>query len=385
VDGTLPVAPRFIINGRFLTQPMTGVQRFATQVTTAIDSLIDSGEYAALDGQIEILAPPGARDLPLKHIPVRRCGLGGGYIWEQGELPLFARGGFILNFCGLGPVITRNQLVVVHDATVRARPENFTPLFCAAYGFLVPRLCRRSYCTATVSEFSRREIGKWFGVDVSDMRVCYVGADHISRVAPDNSVIDRLGLSGRKFFLGVGVGNNKNATTVISAMRKAAFPDTLLVLTGSRRSKVNGPEQDIDFDNVRGAGYVSDRELRALYEHALALVSPSHYEGFGLPPVEAMLLGCPAIISETPAMLEICGDAALHCGAEDVDGLAKLMHIVHDDSKWREALIDAGRKQAARYTWFSVARVLLELCARHGGVPLPALQGARPVALAASK
>jgi glycosyltransferase involved in cell wall biosynthesis len=96
----------------------------------------------------------------------------------------------------------------------------------------------------------------------------------------------------------------------------------------------------------------------------LALVSPSHYEGFGLPPVEAMLLGCPAIISDTPAMIEICGDAALHCGAEDVEKLAELMRIVHDDPARRDALIEAGRARAARYTWRSTAGVLLDLCLR---------------------
>jgi glycosyltransferase involved in cell wall biosynthesis len=358
------VQPKFVINGRFLTQPMTGVQRFAIQATMAIDALIDSGEYAALDGQIEVLAPPAAREFPLRHIPVRRRGIGGGYFWEQAELPLFTRGRFLLNFCSVGPVVKRDQLVVVHDATVRARPALFAPQFRAAYNFLIPRLCRRSACTATVSEFSRREIAKWYGVDTSNMRVSYVGADHITRLVPDNSIIDRLGLSGRKFFLGVGTSNNKNAETVAAALRKAELDDTLLVLSGSRADKVNGPASEIALDRLCHAGYVSDRELRSLYEHALALVSPSHYEGFGLPPVEAMLLGCPAIISDTPAMIEICGDAALHCGAEDVEKLAELMRIVHDDPDRRDALIEAGRARAARYTWRSTAGVLLDLCLR---------------------
>ena len=69
-------------------------------------------------------------------------------------------------------------------------------------------------------------------------------------------------------------------------------------------------------------GYVSDTELRALYEHALALVFPSCYEGFGLPPLEAMTCGCPVIISDQPALMEVCGDAALHCRADDTDAIA---------------------------------------------------------------
>jgi glycosyltransferase involved in cell wall biosynthesis len=353
---------KIAINGRFLTQPMTGVQRVATQVTKAIDALIDSGEYATLEGSVEVLAPPEAREFSLRHIPVRECGIGSGYFWEQVELPLYAQGRFLMNFCGLGPVVKRDQLVIIHDATVRARPANFAPLFRAAHNFLIPQLCRRSDCLATVSEFSRREIGKWYNVDVSKMRVCYNAVEQIGDIVPDNSIIDRLGLTGRKFFLGVGTGNNKNAETVIAAIIKADLSDALLVLTGCRVGKVNGRESEVAFDRLVPAGYVSDRELRALYEHSVALVSPSYYEGFGLPPVEAMFLGCPAIISDTPAMIEICGDAALHCGADDVDALSRLMRIVHDDPARRAELIAAGRERAARYTWRSTARILLDMC-----------------------
>jgi glycosyltransferase involved in cell wall biosynthesis len=354
--------PRIAINGRFLTQPMAGVQRWAIQVTKAIDALIDSGEYGALDGRIEILAPPSARDFSLRHIPVRRCGIGGGYFWEQAELPFHARGQMLINCCSVGPVVVRDQIVVIHDATVRARPANFTPRFRMVYNFLTPRLVRRSRGLVTVSEFSRREIGKWYEVDVSAMRVSYVGADHILRVAPDNSIIDRLGLSGRKFFLGVGLSVNKNGDAVAAALRKSGITDTLLVVTGQPYAWVTPKEGHAAPEGVLHTGYVSDSELRALYEHALAMVSPSHYEGFGLPPVEAMLCGCPAIVSNSSAMPEICGDGALQCGPDDIDELARLMRFVHDDPAGRTALSAAGRDRASRYTWESTARVLLGVC-----------------------
>jgi glycosyltransferase involved in cell wall biosynthesis len=92
------------------------------------------------------------------------------------------------------------------------------------------------------------------------------------------------------------------------------------------------------------------------------MISPSHYEGFGLPPVEAMLCGCPTIVSNSSAMPEICGDGALQCGPDDIDELARLMRLVHDDPAARAALSAAGRARAARYTWESTARVLLDLC-----------------------
>ncbi|MEK7751085.1 MAG: hypothetical protein AAB654_04155, partial [Acidobacteriota bacterium] len=79
--------PRIAINGRFLTQRASGVQRFAAEAIKAIDALLDSDAYRALQGRIEILAPPKARDFPLKNIPLRRVGFFSGYIWDQLEFP----------------------------------------------------------------------------------------------------------------------------------------------------------------------------------------------------------------------------------------------------------------------------------------------------------
>lgn len=353
---------RICINGRFLTQPMVGVQRFAIEVVRAIDQLIDSGEYGSLDGQIEIVAPASARDFPLRHIPVRRCGLSSGYFWEQVEFPLHARGRLLLNLCVVGPVAVRHQIVVVHDATVRALPTNFSTRFRAAYNFLIPRLCRRARYAVTVSEFSRREIGRWFGVNVSKMPVCFEGGDHLINVTADHSIFDRLDLAGRKFFLCVGVGKNKNIHGLVAALHKTGLSDALLVTTGQRYAWISGRPNNADAQGVCNAGYVTDAELRALYERALALVFPSRYEGFGLPPVEAMTCGCPVIISTQPALVEMAGDAALQCDADDVDELARLMRRVHDEPALRDSLIAAGRARAARFTWQSTARILLNLC-----------------------
>src|ERR1700687_2519175 len=202
--GPALMPPRIAINGVLLTQRASGVQRFAMETIKAIDALLDT-DYAALKGRIELVAPRQARDLPLRNIPLRRAGFFSGYVWEQFEFPLHAAGRLLLNLCMLGPLITRHQIVVVHDATVRALPNNFSARFRAAYSFLIPRLCRRSDLVVTVSEFSRQEIGKLYGANIANMPVCQEGGDHITAVAADPAVLCRLNLEGRKFFLGVGV------------------------------------------------------------------------------------------------------------------------------------------------------------------------------------
>ena len=366
LDPASPVigaAPRIAINGRFLTQKTWGVQRFAIEAVHAIDALLDADAYRALKGRIEIIAPAGARDFPLKNIPLRRAGFFSGYVWEQIEFPLHAYGRLLLNLCMLGPLLTRHQIVVVHDATVRALPDNFSPRFHAAYGFLIPRLCARADLVVTVSEFSRQEIGKWYGADISKIPICYEGGDHISAVTADPTALDRFGLRDKKFLLCVGVTrSNKNIEMVLAAFLEAKLGDTLLVMTGESSVSVHGHLTNLQSENVRKVGHVSDSELRTLYEHALALIYPSRYEGFGLPPLEAMNCGCPVVISDQPALVEISGDAALQCGVDDVSELTRLMRALHSDAALRERLKIAGLERARHFTWWKTAQNLLDHC-----------------------
>lgn len=358
---------KIAINGRFLTQKPSGVQRFAAEVIKAIDALLDGDEFRSLKGRIEIVAPRQAPDFPLNNISLRRCGYASGYFWEQVEFPLHAAGAFLLNLCMLGPVAVRRQLVVVHDATVKALPDNFTWRFRVAYGVLIPWLCRFARRAVTVSEFSRQEIGRLYGVNTESMPVCSEGGDHILAVAADNTIIERLGLTGKRYMLGVGMGSaNKNLVKLTEAFAKAGLDNTLLVLTGNRETRVHGTPDRAQSDNIKNVGHVSNPELRALYEHALALTFPSRYEGFGLPPVEAMMCGCPVIASDQPALVEVTGDAALRCGMDDVDGLAKLMTDVARDPALRARLAAAGRERAAQFTWAATARRLLNDCIEAG-------------------
>jgi len=364
---TLAARHRIAINGRFLTQRTSGVQRFASEAIKAIDALLDTDDYRALRGRIEIVAPPKARDFPLKNIPLRRCGWSNGYLWEQVEFPFHAAGALLLNLCMLGPIAVRRQLVVVHDATVKALPDNFSWRFGVAYSFLVPRLCRHAALVMTVTEFSRREIGRLYGVNTDAMPICSEGGDHILAVPANDSVIERLGLTGHNFLLGVGLTtSNKNLDVVLAAFTSAELDDTFLVLTGKHENWVFGKPSTVNATAVKSVGQVNDAELRALYEHALALVFPSRYEGFGLPPIEAMMCGCPVIISDQPALVEVSGEAALSCGMDDVAGLAQLMRDLHSDAALRARLAAAGRAHAAKFTWAATARRLLDRCIEVG-------------------
>jgi glycosyltransferase involved in cell wall biosynthesis len=355
------------VNGRFLVQKQTGVQRMAMETVRAMDGLL--GEGAHRDLRVTIVTPPGAPVPALRRIAVQQGGFfSGGYAWEQMDLPRLTSGGVLLNLCNLGPIAKRRQVVVVHDATPRVSPESFSRSFRLAYRVLIPLLGHVAARLVTISDFSRQEIARWYGIPAKRLALCAEGGEHILRTPADPAVLQRNGLLGKRFFLAVGVGSrNKNTQLVAEAFARAQIPDAHLVMTGAREVRVHGDtgERSLASERVHYVGHVSDGELRALYEHALALVYPSRYEGFGLPPLEAMTCGCPVVISDQPALLEIAGnsEAALVTGMDDVEGLAGLLERLASDDALRQRLSERGRAHARRFTWKSTAAVLLAQCA----------------------
>lgn len=365
--------PALHINGRFVTQRQTGVQRFALETVRAIDALLADPAIAAEWNPAVFWVPPGAAAPEFAHIQTRVAGgiFNSGYGWEQVTLPLAARGGALLNLCNLGPLAKRDQVVVVHDATPWVSPQSFRFAFRAAYKTLVPALGRIARRIVAISEFSRREIAHWYGIPYSRISLCSEGADHILARPADPTLLARNGLSGTPYFLAVGVGSpNKNIDLVLAAFERADLPaGTKLVLTGKRDSRIH-PVGDIRAsDRVAHLGFVDDGGLRALYEGALALVYPSRYEGFGLPPVEAMACGCPVVISDQAALLETSGsgDAALICGMDDADGLAAILTRLAREPDLRAGMSARGREHAKRFRWSRTAQALLDGCREAAG------------------
>jgi glycosyltransferase involved in cell wall biosynthesis len=287
--------------------------------------------------------------------------LGHGYAWEQIDLPRLSAAGVLLNLCNLAPLVKRRQVVVLHDASTRASPQAFSMAFRSAYRILMPAIVRRAAQLATVSEFSRAEMYRWFNVPRSRLQVCYEGGEHILANPADPSILDRH-ISGR-YLLGVGMGPaNKNLGLLLQAFSAAGLDNVQLVLTGRRSGRVH-ETQTLEFPpNVVYVGHVTDSELRALYQGAVALVYPSSYEGFGLPPLEAMACGCPVIISDQAALLEVAGDAAVVVKMNDRNALVSAIQQVAKNLELRFRLAELGSVRARSFTWRATAERLLEQC-----------------------
>ena len=172
----------FGINGRFLTQPMTGVQRYAMNVTRAMSAALSArGESAPL------LSVPDAEDPRLAGTPLRTVGPAAGHAWEQFVLPR-AWPGRLLNLCNTAPALKTDQVVCIHDANVFNAPESYSASFRTFYRTLQPLLARRAARIATVSTFSAGQIANHLSVRASDIAVLPNGHEHVHAWDPRQAV-----------------------------------------------------------------------------------------------------------------------------------------------------------------------------------------------------
>lgn len=351
---------RYYINGRFLTQKATGVQRFAEEIVKSLDGMIARGDIDPDQNSFELLTPPEhVRPLNVKHIAIRRVGILSGHPWEQSMLPSRTRDGFLLNLCNTGPFFKHNQLATIHDAGILVRPHDYRLGFRFWYRPLTKRLGKNSRLIITISQFSRQQLNRHFGIPLDKIHVVALSGEHMLTVPPDDTIVDAMELKELRYLLAVNAMNTrKNLRAVVDAVKLMRPVDFKVVVTGSNNDRVFRKEKLDLTEEFLPVGHVSDSQLRSLYSHASALIYPSLYEGFGLPTLEAMTCGCPALVSDIPAHRETCGDAAYYCDPNDASDIAeKIKNIMADDSL-RSELISKGKARAAQFTWQNTATEL---------------------------
>ena len=355
------------INGRFLAQPVTGVQRYAREVVLALDDLLEAGEIDRDRYVFVIVSPVGASDLPgLKHITIRFVGPSRGHAWEQLVLPAISRGGWLLSLCNVGPLLKHRHMVTIHDASVFAYPEAYSLSFRAWYQFALPVLGKTAAKILTDSHFSESELIKYCGLPPDKIAVVSLGVDHMSRLQPDYNVFQKHRLGEKPYILTASsLSPHKNFMRLAQAFNLLRNENVDIVVAGGANPKVFGNSRfSSNQANVHYLGYVSDGELRALYERAHCFVYPSLYEGFGLPPLEAMACGCPVIVSDAASLKEVCGAAALYCDPMSHKDIADKIGLLLTDEALREKLCGMGRLRAARFLWTDTARAIWEETAR---------------------
>ena len=349
-------------NSRFLTQSVTGVQRYAMELIKALDKLIDVGEIDRGKFSFVLIGPKNTKHDPdLKHIPLRRVGRLRGHLWEQLELPLYSRNSLLVSLCNAAPLFKHSQVVTIHDASVFATPQTYPWAFRTWYRVLLRGICKSASRIITVSDFSRSELVRYCNVDVKKVRVVYSGKEHILDVPADESVIKKHDLGKKPFILAVSsVTPNKNFRSIVRAVELLGDDGFDVAIAGGVNPRVFTRSNLSLPDTVKHLGYVSDAELRALYQHAACFIFPSFYEGFGLPPLEAMACGCPVIVSNAASLPEVCGDAVLYCDPYSPEDIAAKITLLMGDEALRNGLRHKGLARAREFSWERTARLTLQ-------------------------
>ena len=294
-----------------------------------------------------------------------------GHSWEQLEFPWTFRRALKINFCGGAPIVSARQIVTFHDAAVFSAPDAFTLAFRLWYRTLFRLQGALSAEVITVSRYSKSELVLHCPIPESKVHVISPAADHILRVSPDGSILRRLGLTTHRYVFSVGSLNpNKNFAAVQNAAALLDLPNLRFVVAGSA-GQLAFRQAPLTPGGLQFIGRVTDSELRALYTGALCFVSPSRYEGFGIPPLEAMHCGCPVIAARAAATPETCGSAVLYFDPDRPDELASRILELYGDLSLQTLLRRRGLTQAAGFSWRSSARQLWTVVAAVAGLAGP--------------
>jgi len=289
-------------------------------------------------------------------------------LWQQTVLVRRIRPDWYISTFFLPPALPCRAAVLIHDLSFRAHPEYF-PRTIALYMRLLTGLAlRRAEVVLALSEFTRGEIARFYPAAAAKTAVLYpgVGREFTPQADPaaDARVLADLGVEP-PYLLAVGnIHPRKNLGRLLTAwqrLRDEGHDVPAMVWVGQRRWE-SGPL--LDRGRVAGVhlpGFVAAHQLPALYRNAEALAYPSLYEGFGLPPLEAMACGTPVLAAGTTSLPEAVGDAAVMADPASVDELVEGLARVLFDADLRRDLRVRGLARAAQFSWSRTAARLLEI------------------------
>jgi len=304
---------KVLINGDFLCRRLTGIERYAYEITRRLDNLCKKNEIA-------IVIPSFLENIPdYKNFEIIRLERKSkSYIrWQmltlQGFLLMHKKYTFLEfgNCCiPLAPGI-----IFLHDIYCESFPEDFvsrSDRFTRFYSRLQYRFIA---CLAktiiTVSEYSKNEISKTFNIDPSRINVIYNGADHIRDVDYDESIFEQFPmLEKKRYYFSLGsLSKRKNIKWILEYATK--HPESIFAISGTSLSTVKVNELDGGIPkNIILLGYLDDSKVKALMTQCKAFIHPAYYEGFGIPPLEALSCGAQIIIAKAASLPEIYGNTA---------------------------------------------------------------------------
>jgi glycosyltransferase involved in cell wall biosynthesis len=289
------------------------------------------------------------------------------YLWQQTRALQRLQPDWYLSTFLLPPRVPCRAAVIVHDVSFRAHPEYFPAGIAAYMRVLVGWAVHRAEVVLTISEFTRRELQHYYPAarDKTTVVSCGVSSEFTAvRDAEADRELLTYGIEA-PYLLAVGnIHPRKNLNRLLDAylQLRQTMPDApQLVWAGVERWGSTALQQQARSAGVHLPGRIAPEHLPALYRQAVALIYPSVYEGFGLPPIEAMACGTPVIGSNVSSLPEVIGDVGLQVDPRDVDAIANGLTTMLTSPELGARSIAAGIDRARTFTWEKAARELLSI------------------------
>ncbi|GHV40977.1 glycosyl transferase family 1 [Spirochaetia bacterium] len=352
-----------LINGDFLCRRLTGIERYAYEITLRLDRISAPGEIA-------IIVPHNTQNLPpYKNLKVIRHkkDIKSHLWWQMVTLQWFLlshREYTVLEY-GNTCLPFSPGIVFLHDIYCEFYPKDFAgsrrDKIIRLYNRWQYRLItKRTKKIITVSYFTRDQTAETFHIKPELISVIYSSWEHFKLIKADYSIFSEFPmLKEKEYYFSLGsLSKRKNIKWIIEYARR--HPETIFAISGTSLPTVKADELDnvVSLSNIVLLGYLEDSKIRALMEKCRAFLLPSYYEGFGLTPLEALSVGAPVIISRAASLPEIYGDTAHYIDPFDTN--------ISLDDLLRES-VEAPDKILAKYSYDKAAVQVYDLIKDFGG------------------
>ena len=258
------------------------------------------------------------------------------------------------------------QIITLQDLIPVKYPE-LNPKMKYHFYYSLPIMLKNSQAVICISENTKSDIIAYYGIKDKPIYVIYAGLNRQQFYPRENGTVKkRYGLTNYLLYIG-DMRPYKNLERSLEAFARLNLRKFKFVIRGKKDPRFYPRiQKKIDGflllkDKVVFLGYVPEEDLPYLYSEAAAFVFPSLYEGFGLPPLEAMACGCPVVVSNVASLPEVCGDAAYYVNPYNIESIAEGMYKVLTDESLRRSLIEKGLERAKLFSWEKAAKEHLEV------------------------
>lgn len=309
---------KFAINGRFVVRKQTGQERFARELINELDGISKRGEFT-------LVVPKYATDIPnLQNIEVIRYGNLKSHIWEQIDFLYYIKKHNLIsvNLTTKCPLFSPD-IVCLHDACIfemrKLLTHNLYGKMSYIWHYLIFKVAAlKAKKILTVSCYSKKRLMHYLKIPSDKIAIIYNSWQHFNRVKTDNNVFSKLpaNIKRKDYYLAVSsLAPQKNFVWIKEVAKKN--PTKQFVICGGSGGFTNTKEQESEPENLYFTGYLTDGEVKALMSNCRAFIHPAIYEGFGIPPLEAMSCGAELILSKATCLPEIYENSAHYINPYD--------------------------------------------------------------------